>query len=127
MSRTTTQSAASNGQTTETLPELHARLIGEYGKTTGATKARISKNIGDSEYAMELQDIEYDAWVKPSAVNTKWLLTEDDLRARYVKASALANDPSKREMIRDRALKDVETLEAQANRRGIALPEPIAA
>jgi len=69
-------SQTNGNKTTETLPELHARLIGEYATTSGATKARVSKGIADAEYAMELQDIEYEPWVKPSTVTTKWVLTE---------------------------------------------------
>ena len=125
MPRTTTTTNGTNGKV-ETLQELHARLVKEYasGTVKGAQLARISKSIGDAEYAMELADLEYRAWVKPSAYRQSWTLTEDELRQRYVKASALANDPAKRESIRDRASKDAESLLEQSRRRGVTLPEP---
>lgn len=96
-----------------------AALIEKYGRTAGAQKASVSTAIGDCEYELELQGVEYDPWEKPSTYKTKWELSEDELVERIGKARALRDDSSKRDLIRARAETDLRKLTAQAERREI--------
>ncbi len=119
----TTTTTKSNGKV-ETLTEQHARLIREWATTAGAPKAVLSKRIVDAEYEMELQGISYSAWSKPSAaVSKSWVLSESELIERLFKARAIADDATKRDVIRDRASKDAAKLEEQAKSRGVSTPE----
>lgn len=96
-------------------------LVERYGKTSGATKAGVSREILDVEYALELADVEYEPWVKPSNYTQRWVLSEDELRERIAKATIIRNDPARRDVIRSRADADLARLLVQADKRGLKL------
>ena len=59
---------------------------------------------------MEIAGIDYEPWVKPTPYTAKWTMTESELRDRISKANAIAEDESKRDVIRQRASRDLEKL-----------------
>lgn len=123
MDRMSTAAAVKSNGKPETLQEQHARLISAWSATSGAPKAVLSKRIVDCEYSMELEDIDYTPWERPSTVTTKWTMTEEELISRIGKARDILNDPSKRPVMRERAERDLEKLTAQAEKRQITIPE----
>jgi hypothetical protein len=115
--------ATKSNSNVESLQERHARLVKSIASLTGADKAVAAKRIGDTEYEMELASIEYTPWERPSSYTQKWTLSASELVERIAKARALADDPSKRDLIRERATKDLDKLTAQAEKRGMTIPD----
>jgi hypothetical protein len=104
------------------LVERHQRLIKEYDVKSGAPKAQVSQRIVDCEYELEMIGAAYEPWIKPSSYARKWTMTETELVERIVKARAIAIDPDKRDVIRERATKDLDKLTDQASKRGVEIP-----
>ena len=119
MPASTATPTSSNGS--DILSE-HARLVKEYDHTSGASKAVVSGKLRKLELEMEFQGVEYEPWVKPTAYTQKWTMSESELVQRITGMRAIATNPDKRDFIREAAEREVESLEAQAGKRGVKVP-----
>ena len=119
MPASTATPTSSNGSD---MLSAHARLVKEYDHTSGASKAVVSGKLRKLELEMEFQGVEYEPWVKPTAYTQKWTMSESELVQRITGMRAIATNPDKRDFIREAAEREVESLEAQAGKRGVKVP-----
>lgn len=104
---------------THPLVKRHADLVAKYGVTHGAPKAQISRQIIETELDLTLEQIDFDAWVKPSTFTRSWTMSEAELRDQIRKLRELIDRSDVADVIRAAADRRLQRYLQQSERRGV--------
>lgn len=110
---------ATTTNSTHPLVKKHDELIDRYGKTAGAAKAQVSRQIVECELDMTLEGVAFTSWEKPSSYKTSWTMSEAELREQVGKLRQLVATDGVADVIKAAAERRLQRFEQQAEKRGI--------
>lgn len=115
-------------QRTAELLKQHRELVAQYPVTTGAAKAQVSRKLNIVQMELDLIGAEYEYWTRPECVVTRsYVFTADELVARIQGLRRQLTRDDRSEASKSTAERELQARLAEAEKREISIPEPVAA